>query len=100
MHKTLLAIGILTALFGAGLTVPGSAQMMCGPGQQMSSEAQGGMMCGMMGQQPQGDTTKPAEPQQRSGMCPCCRMMGMMGGGMGGQQPGMPQMQQQMPQQQ
>jgi hypothetical protein len=62
------------------------------------------MMCGMMGQQPQDDTKKPAEPQQRSGMCPCCRMMGMMGGGkgggMGGQQPGMPQMQQQMPQQQ
>jgi hypothetical protein len=31
---------------------------------------------------------KPVQPQQRSGMCPCCRNMAMMGGRMMGQQPG------------
>lgn len=107
MHKTLLAVGTLTVLFGAALSIPAPAQMMCGPGQQAqasSPQAQsGGMMCGMMGQQAQNDpmTDKPAQQPQRSGMCPCCRNMAMMGGGMmqqPGQQPHTPEMR--MPQQQ
>jgi hypothetical protein len=93
MHRSLLAIGALTALFGAALTSPASAHMMCGPGQQAqasSTQSQGGgMMCGMMGRQAQDApmAEKPTKPQQRTGMCPCCRNMAMMGGGMtGGQQ--------------
>jgi hypothetical protein len=90
MHNTLLAVGTLTALFA--LAAPASAQM-CGPGQQAqaaSPQQGGGMMCGMMGRQAQDDpmADKPAQPQQRSGMCPCCRNMAMMRGGMMGQQPG------------
>ena len=54
------------------------------------------MMCGSMGQaqdDPMAD--KPAQKQQQSGMCPCCRNMAMMRGGMMGggmQHPDMPGM--------
>jgi hypothetical protein len=87
MHKTFLATSALATLFAAALAMPAPAQMMCAPGQpaQASSPQQSaGMMCGMMGRQVQDNpmTQQPAQPQQRAGMCPCCRNMAMMGGGM------------------
>jgi hypothetical protein len=36
---------------------------------------------------------QPAQSQQPSGMCPCCRNMAMMRGGMGGMQQPAPQQQ-------
>jgi len=91
MQKTLLSVGIL-ALFGAVMTGPASAQMMCAPGQQALSTAAGGMMCGAPSgaastmEMPSAD--KPA--QQSSGVCPCCRNMAMMMRKPGGTQPEMP----------
>ena len=95
MHKTLFAATTLVALLAAA---PANAQM-CGPGQQPQASGQqaGGMMCGMMGRQVADDpmADKPAQqPQQQSGMCPCCRNMSMMGG-QHGQHHQMPGMQQQ-----
>ena len=92
MHKTLFATTALSALL---LVAPANAQM-CGPGQQAQASGQqgGGMMCGMMGRPAADDpmADKPAQqPQQQSGMCPCCRNMSMMGGG-GMQQHNMPGM--------
>ncbi len=90
MQKTLLSVGVL-ALFGAVMTGPAAAQMMCGAGQQAQSSAAGGMMCGAPSgaastmEMPSAD--KPA--QQSSGMCPCCRNMAMMRKP-GGMQPNMP----------
>lgn len=90
----------LSALALFGLMQPAAAQM-CGPGQQAQAstpgQSMGGMMCGGMSQaqdDPMAD--KPAQPQQRSGMCPCCRNMAMMrgGGGMMQQHQGMPGMEQ------
>ena len=91
--RTLMTLGAL-ALFG--LVQPAAAQM-CGPGQQAQAstpgQATGGMMCGM-GAAAQDDpmADKPAQPQQRAGMCPCCRNMAMMRGGQpqgGSSMPGM-----------
>jgi hypothetical protein len=86
MRKSMLAVGVLTTLFGLGLSVPASAQM-CSPGQQ--AQAQGGMsgggMCGMgqAADDPMAD--KPAQAPKSTGMmCPCCRNMAMMRGGSGG----------------
>ena len=54
------------------------------------------MMCGGMGAAAQDDpmADKPAQKQQQSGMCPCCRNMAMMRGGQsgGGMQHDMPGM--------
>ena len=91
--QILVTLGAL-ALFG--LVQPAAAQM-CGPGQQAqaSTPNQGmGMMCGM-GTAAQEDpmADKPAQPQQRAGMCGCCRNMAMMRGGQSGgmNMPGMQQ---------
>ena len=93
MNKTMFALSAATAFLIASSA---SAQMMCGPGQQAQASSQqgGGMMCGMMGRQTADDpmADKPAQqPQQQSGMCPCCRNMAMMGGqsGQHHQMPGM-----------
>jgi hypothetical protein len=85
MHKTLAAASIL-AIFG---TAQPAAAMMCGPGQQAQASGNSvstGMMCGATGAAAQADpmAAKPAQPQQQSGMCPCCRNMAMMRGGTGG----------------
>ena len=80
------AIIPVAALALFGFTAPATAQM-CGPVQQAqaSTPAQGGMMCGGMGQtadDPMAD--KPAQKSQASGMCPCCKNMAMMRGGSSG----------------
>jgi hypothetical protein len=79
---------MLSALALFGLAQPANAQMCGVPGQQAqaSTPSQGGMMCGGMGAAAQDDpmADKPAQKQQQSGMCPCCKNMAMMRGGMGG----------------
>jgi hypothetical protein len=89
MQRALVAASIL-AFFGA--VQPASA-MMCGGGQQASGKAMSsgnsvstGMMCSPSNAAAQSDpmADQPAQPQQQSGMCPCCRNMAMMRGGMGG----------------
>ena len=89
----ILALGTLALL---ALTVPGSAQMMCSPGQpqaQSSTPTQGGgMMCGGTTGQTAADdpmADKPATTPQRQGMCPCCRGMAMMRPGQSESMPGM-----------
>ena len=81
MRAPLLSLGVL-ALFGVGLTVPASAQI-CSPGQQASTPAAGGMMCGgAMGSavdDPMAD--KLVQKPQAGGMCACCKNMAMMKGG-------------------
>jgi hypothetical protein len=83
MNKTLFAVAAF-ALFGA--VQPASA-MMCGGTQQSqatSNTVTTGMMCGPVQAADDPMADKPAQPQQQSGMCPCCKNMAMMKGGMGG----------------
>jgi hypothetical protein len=83
------------ALFAAA--TPAAAQM-CGPGQQSQASSaapntgMSGMMCGGAKAEDDPMADKPAEKQQTTGMCPCCRNMAMMRGGMRGMQHDMPGM--------
>jgi hypothetical protein len=83
MNKTLFAAATL-ALFGA--IQPASA-MMCGGAQQTQATGNTvttGMMCGAAQAADDPMADKPAQKQQQSGMCPCCRNMAMMRGGASG----------------